>query len=419
MKNNIKLYKIALRNIARNKRRSLLSGIAIAIAGAAIVFLFGFFAGMMNDMKFNLWTYMTGAVRVRNAEFDKYERLNPMHLAIPDYESLLTKIEADPAVAAVSPRINFPGRVPIGGIGSDEKINVMGMGVDFSLERSYQDYNITLVEGRLPEAGKTEAIIGLALAERLGIGLGGRFTVLSQSGSRGSNAFTLTVTGIMDYPIGGLGRTLVQMPLDMAQKYLWLPGQVQEILMKVDESVANPAVVAEQLSSKLRSDVPLSVMDYREMNGMASYLDLASRIYDVIGIIFFVLASTVIINTTIMVIFERMNEIGTLGAMGMTGRQLVRLFFLESLFISVTGALAGILVGIGVTAYFGAVGFNGMAKALDGMDDMGISTIIYPVLNFRSTVMVFIYSLAVSAVATWWPSRRAAKITPVEAFRHA
>jgi putative ABC transport system permease protein len=187
--------------------------------------------------------------------------------------------------------------------------------------------------------------------------------------------------------------------------------------MKVDDAVDSPAEVAERLAGSLKSGVPLSVKDYKESNGMATFIELAGTIYDIIAIIFFILASTVVINTTIMVIFERMREIGTLGAMGMTGKQLVKLFFYEALFISITGALVGILVGIGITAYFSSMGFTAMSKALDGMDSMGIGKVIYPVLNFRSTVLVFMYSVVVCTVATWWPSRRAAKITPVEALR--
>ena len=415
----MKLYKIALRNISRNKRRSLLSGSAIAIAGFAIVFLFGFLGGMVDDMEQNLWTYITGAVRVRHSDFDKYERLNPMHLAVPDFESLLAEIETDPAVSAVSPRINFPGRVPLGGIGSDEKVNVMGMAVDFSREVFYQDYDRTLIEGRLPGAGMREALVGRALAEKLGLDLGGKFTVLSQSGSRGSNAYTFTIVGMISLPMPGLEKTMFQIPLDTAQRFLWLPDQVQEILIKVDPSIDSPKTVAKRLSGTLSSEVPLNVWDYKEINGMAAMIDLAAKIYDVIGIIFFLLASTVIINTTIMVIFERMKEIGTLGAMGMTGKQLVKLFFFESLFISIAGAVVGIILGMGLTAYLGKVGFDAMAKAMEGMDSMGIGSIIYPVLNFKSTVMVFVYSLIVTGLATWWPSRRAAKITPADALRHA
>ncbi len=413
----MKLYKIALRNIIRNKRRSLLSASAIAVAGLTIVFLFGLLAGMVDDMDDNLFTYLTGAVRVRNAGYDKFERLNPLHLSLPDYESLLDDIRSDPAVIAVSPRISFPGRVPIGGITSDEKVNVMGLGVDFSLEKSYQDYGRTLIRGRLPEKGSREALVGRALAAELGVGLGGKFTVLSRSGTRGSNAFTFTVTGILALPIPALERTMVQIPLDTAQRFLWLPAQVQEIFIKVDEKISSPKVSAQRLSESLSSPVSLSVLSYKQINGMAGMIDLAVKIYDLIAVIFFLLASTVIINTTIMVIFERMKEIGTLGALGMTGKQLVKLFFLEALFISIAGALFGILLGIGITGYYWTVGFAAMAEAMDGMDSMGLGSIIYPVLNFKSTVMVFIYSLVVTGLATWWPSRRAAKIAPVDALR--
>jgi len=415
----VRIYKIALRNIARNRRRSLLSGSAIAIATFAVVFLFGFLAGMLNDMENNLFTYMSGAVRIRQSDFDKYERLNPMHLAIPDYESLLAAIEADPAVTLTSPRINFPGRVPVGGIGSDEKVTIIGTGIDFAKEEFYQDYQRTLVEGRLPEAGTNEAVVGRLLADKLELDIGGKFTVLSQSGLRGSNAFTFKVVGIIALPIPGLEKVMVQIPLDTAQRFLWLPGQVQEILIKVNQKIDSPKKVAERLLRTVQSSVPLSVLDFKQVNGMASMMSLAAVIYDVIGVIFLLLSSTVIINTTIMVIFERMKEIGTLGAMGMTGKQLVKLFFLESMFISIVGALVGIAGGMFLTGHLGRVGFSAMAKAMEGMDNMGIGSIIYPVLNFKSTVMVFVYALIVTGLSTWWPSRRAAKISPVEALRQA
>ncbi len=414
----MKLYKIALRNIARNKRRSILSGSAIAIAGFAIVFLFALLAGMLQDMESNLWTYMTGAIRVRHEEFDKYERLNPMHLAIPDIDGIIAEIEKDPAVTAVSPRINFPGRVSIGGIDSDRKVNVMGLAVDFEREVHYQDYDRTLLEGRLPAVGSKEALVGRQLAKELGMGMGDKFTVLSQSGSRGSNAVTYQIVGILVLPMPALEKVMLQVPLDTAQKLLWLPDQAQEILIKVDEKIDSSKKVAARLSETLKSDVPLNVWDYKQINGMAAMMEMAATIYDVIGIVFFLLASTVIINTTIMVIFERMKEIGTLGAMGMTGKQLVKLFFLESLFISIAGAVVGILIGIALSAYLGKVGFSAFAKAMDGMDGMGISSVLYPILNFKSTVLVFIYSVIVTGLATWWPSRRAAKITPAEALRH-
>ena len=417
-RNIARIKKMAFRNIGRNKRRSLLSGTAIAIASFVIVFLFSFMGGLINDIESNLWTYTVGAIRVRHSDFDKYERLNPMHLAIPKYGDLMAEIQSDSSVRAISPRINFPGRIPIGGIGSDRKITVMGMGVDFDLEQKYQDYERTLIEGRLPEMNTREALIGRKMAAELNAGLGDKFTILSESGSRGSNAYTFTIVGILALPLGSLEKTMVQIPLDTAQKFLWLHNQVQEILIKIDQKGDSPAEVAARLEPQLKSDVPLNVWEFTKLNGMAAYIGIAEKIYDIIAILFFLLASTVIINTTIMVIFERMKEIGTLGAMGMTGRQLVQLFFMESMFISIAGALCGITAGIILTGYLSVTGFTALSSMMENFDTaMGVGSVIYPVLNFRSIVLVFIYALAVTSLATWWPSRRAAKITPVEALR--
>ena len=79
-----------------------------------------------------------------------------------------------------------------------------------------------------------------------------------------------------------------------------------------------------------------------------------------------------------------MKEIGTLGAMGMTGKQLLRLFFLEALFISMAGAIVGILGGSALTGYLGKVGFSAMADAMRGMDTaMGLSFDHLPCSEFQ------------------------------------
>ncbi len=421
----MKIWKLALRNIFRNRRRSILSASAAAVAACTIVFLFAFFGGMMEDMEYNLQTYLTGAVRIRHADFDRYERLNPLHLALPDASALVSSLEALPEVESVSPRINFPGLIIVKeessasgkSAGETRQIRAAGQGVDFALESVYGRERSVLVKGSVPEPGSRQALVGSALAEELNADVGDKFTVLSLSGSRGSNAYTFTVSGIMSLPLTGLNKVLFQVPLDTAQRFLHLENRVQEILVKTPGSGLPLSETARFLEKELRSSVPLSIRTYKEINGLAAMMDLAAKVYDLIGLIFFVLAGTVVINTTIMVIFERMHEIGTLGAMGMKGRQLVRLFFLESLFISVSGSLTGVVAGIGLVAFFAGKGLNFMALE-STVSEIGVGTIIYPVLNLRSTLVVFVYSVAVAVLVTWLPARRAARVTPVEALNY-
>ena len=101
--------------------------------------------------------------------------------------------------------------------------------------------------------------------------------------------------------------------------------------------------------------------------------------------------------------------------MGMTGGEIQKLFFLEAFYIGLIGALAGVILGIGLTIPFSITGID-LSGAMEGID-FDISNIIYPKLSLRSTLFVYIYSVAISSLATILPTRKAAHIEPVEALR--
>jgi putative ABC transport system permease protein len=116
-----------------------------------------------------------------------------------------------------------------------------------------------------------------------------------------------------------------------------------------------------------------------------------------------------------MVIYERMREIGTVAAMGMTPREIVRLFFLEAFYIGAIASFIGVLIGVGITLPLSRTGIN-VGAVTEGVD-MELSSIIYPQLNIRSTVFVFFYATVIASLASFIPSRKAAKIEPVDALR--
>ncbi len=103
----MKLYEIAFRNILRNKRRSILSGIAIAASAMVIVMLVSLYAGLGDDLKNNVYNYLTGHIRMRHNEYDANEDLNPLHLGIDDYKAVLFGLNQLDDIEAVNPRIQF------------------------------------------------------------------------------------------------------------------------------------------------------------------------------------------------------------------------------------------------------------------------------------------------------------------------
>lgn len=409
---NTKLIKTALRNISRNKRRSLLSGIAIGVAAMSIVMLFSIIEGMSGDMAFNLKTYYTGEVRVKHENYEKFERYNPMHLTV-NWKDVDAALKTHPDVARYVPRITFPSNLYIGG----SNFGAMGVGADFELEADFQDLDGSLKEGRLPVEGKNEMIMGAFLARDLKLEIGDRVTVMSTTAARGTNAITLEIVGLFGFPVGALNSKYFWVPLDRAQYFLRMDGGVQEVLIKVNDE-ATPKAVAPSIKEAVEKSAgeTFDVRSWTELSTTYGMIKLAEMIYNFIAMFFFLLGSTVIINTTMMVIFERMREIGTLGAIGMHGRELVRLFFLEGAFISMIGSAIGVGLGIVFTLMLGRVGID-FTDAMSGMD-FEISSILYPKLSVGRTLFVYFYSVAIAAGATLIPSRHAAKIEPVEALRY-
>ena len=402
----------ALRNISRNMRRSILSGIAIAVAAMSIVMIFSLINGMTEDMGNNLKTYYTGEVRVRNEKYDEFERYNPVHLTV-DRESVEALLENNADVEAFVPRITFPSNLYIEG----SNFGAVGVGADFGLEADYQDFSKIVAEGRLPKRGENEMLMGIVLARDLKLAVGDKVTVLSTTAARGSNAITLKIVGLAAFPVGSLNSKFFWAPLDRVQYFLRMDGGVQEVLIKTADKV-DEEMFAGNLGAELfrTTGTAHDVQSWKNLSTTYGFLRMAQIIYYFVAAFFFLLGSTVIINTTMMVIFERMREIGTLSALGMHGKELVRLFFLEGAFISAIGSAIGVAAGVGLTLYLGKAGID-LTDAMSGMD-FEISSIMYPKLSIISTVFVFIYSVAIASAATLIPSKKAGKIEPVEALRY-
>ena len=407
----LKLYRIALKNISRNRRRSILSGTAIVVATLSIVFMFSLVYGMMGDMRDNIFHYITGHIRIRNSEYAKYENLNPLHLRIKNYQAIIDKIKEDNNVLAVSPRIRFFASI----YRNDKDYKGIGLAVNFNLEKDFEDFKNNLIKGVLSEPGRREILVSSGLAEEMGVTTGDKITMLSKSMYMGMSGMTFKISGIVKFNVESFNKSFFYMPIDTAQRFLKMDNSVTEILVLLKSLTGLKESTAGIRKLLKGIGQPLEVAPWTSFGTWYSIINMAETVYQFIALIFFILGSTVIINTTMMVIYERMREIGTMSAMGMTGGEIVTLFFLESFFISFISALIGVAIGVAITLPMAKYGLD-LSTLLQGID-FNVSTVLYPKLDIRSTVLVFFYAVVVSSFASFIPSRRAAKVEPVEALR--
>lgn len=422
-----------------------MSGIAIAIAAAAIVCLFSLVSGITSDLEYNLKTFATGAARIQNDEFDEDTMINPLQYSIQDYSAISEILNETEGIASFVPRLNtganlFAVREGEDSLRDDLSFNTMVMGVEFDKEMEFTDLAGFIVSGTVPERGTDQVLVGAGMADELKLELGDKMSFIFLKKNGRQNGMTLEVTGVVRFPVAGLDNNLIMAPLERIQ-YYYRVQKADEVTTFMIKNYPDPQpadyvyamingeslpdaskhVEAKDLKGTIDSKLQaagiggLSINVWTEVNTMYSLLEIAVTAYDFMALVFFLIASTVIINTTIMVIFERMREIGTISAMGMTGGEIVRLFFLEAFFISVAGAFIGVLIGIAVTIPLSYVGLN-FADAMQGMD-MEISAVMYPRLNLKSTAFVFFYSVTISSLAALVPALRAARIQPVKALR--
>lgn len=407
----MRLSEIAFRNIFRNGRRSLLSITAIAVAAFSITFLFALLEGITVDVRQNALNYESGEVRLRNAEYDRYEYLNPVQYVVPNYQELIQHLDELDSTAAISPRIQVPSAY----FHDEKQVSAVAFGLDIELERRYQDLEAIVASGRLPRPGTDQVIIGTGLAQDLGVETGDIATFLTRTRYRGSNAFTVDVVGLAQFPVGALNNRAMIIPIDRASRYMRMGDGVTEILIKGHPDHTENLIGDVRSVLEEHGPEEVTAVHWTEISSGYEYLQIANIVYRIMALIFFLLAATVIISTTMMIVHERTREIGTLSALGMSDSRLIRLFFTEAAYLGAFGALLGVLLGAATVLPFSLYGLN-LGSAMEGVD-MDISNVLYPVLNLNSTLGVFIFSWVVSMAATYPSARRAAKLQPVVALR--
>lgn len=416
----MRLAHIAFRNLWRNTTRTVLSISGITIASILGVFFLAMLDGLQESAQENVLKYYTGVIQVRHEDYGEYEYLSPMHLYIPNIAPLIQELKAVPGVTLVSPRVSAPGQIYIDDDQLDdepgERYNALAFGVDVDGEQSILDPQTLVRHGRLPRAGEREVAVGYELAERIGLAIGDTFAFLAQTAERAVNAASFEITGILSFPQSEFNDSRFLVAFDTVQSFLGMDGGAQQLVVMTEEpeeSEPQLAAIREIIADSDAYD-SVGVTYWKEEGELYAILASTAAIYDIMVIFFLLLGATVIVNTTMMTVFERYREIGVLGSMGMRPREVVRLFFLEAVMAGLISAVVGVGVGSGLSLLFGATGIP--LPATYGELGFEMSNVMYPKLTLSTVVLMFVYTVTIPALVTLLPTRKAARIEPVEAL---
>lgn len=408
----IPILRLAWRNTHRNLRRTILTASAIAVAVLTLTFAMAYINGMIDN---GLETYArieSGHVRIRQAGYLERERFMPVHLNVPDLAELVPAIREQPGVSDVVPRIR--AGILVDG-GASNRPGLL-LGLSLADEEPYMRPSRILAEGRLPRPGSQEALLGKAFADQLGVAIGDELTLLGQTAYRSLGGLGVTVTGLARTGIGFLDQRLVVLPLDQAQLLTDLEDGATEVLVFA-ERVEDADSLAVRLASAVGSITgrPLEVLSWRDQGPLLRLLDSAKAVWAVALFILLFMAAMVIVNTMSMTVMERIQEFGMLGALGLRGRDILRLILSEGLLIGLMGALAGSLLGSGIALWVEQIGID--ATGAMNSIDLPLEGVLYPRWRLAYPIVCALLGLVTAGLASLTPALRATRKPPAEALR--
>ncbi|MCD4814047.1 FtsX-like permease family protein [bacterium] len=398
------LFKFAFRNVLRNKRRSFLTALAIFFGALIVGLAQGWINGMIDLMMDNYIVYQTGNVRITSSDYIERERFMPVDALMPGGSAIKKKVQIIPGVAQIEERIRF------GILLGHRELTEQALGIGLDLENTKIKIKDKLIEGVLGQDG---LYIGAVLAKKLGISLGDDLLLATKTSEGGLNGIKVKVQGIFHMGITMYDRKMFFINLVDAKKLLKIYEGTTELYVYTNEEKLTD-LVADSINGMLPE--AMVAQTYKQQIGpMYSYMASMKIVYMFVEALILFLASFIVINTMMMAIFERLHEIGTLKAMGMTDKELFVNFTLEGGIIGAMGGIPGALAGYGIIAVMSVTGVN-LESALSSMD-MPIEYILHPKLSAFALIMAVVISIIVPALAAMLPARYAEKLQPAEALR--
>ncbi|MDR0498049.1 MAG: FtsX-like permease family protein [Treponema sp.] len=410
------LIKIAYRNIWRNKRRTAFCFTAVGIAVFFIAIYSSLITGMIDSIHELVQVFELGHVKVVSAQYEEENEYMPVQYPVANgknWKELAASIKAIPGVVAVFPRISTMATL-------QESIikHAILWGFNIEDEMRLNHFNLTnkndgLVEGRYPLPDSNECAIGHIFAQKAGLGIGDRIPLKTISAQFSDKIWSPEITGIFNYDYRKADEQYIIVDFQRLQRLLVLDEATQQLVIFADDSKLS-APIAASVQNLLGLDNV--VAEWRD-NYWVAVMNMVWPIYTALFMVFLIVASFLIINTVVMIIHERIKEIGMMGCLGMTRREMITVFFFESFFLAAFGALAGVFVG-GLVA---GIGQNFPLRLMEQFgsqfSDLPMGNAIFFHFSFAILFRAWIMGVVIASLFTLIPSLKSAFVEPVEALR--
>ncbi len=382
--------KLAYRNLIGAGLRTWLNVIVLSFSFVVIIFMKGIMIGWDRQAKTDMTNWEIGGGQYWHENYDPFDpfTLNDSHAPIPaEVKDEITAGNMEPFLI-VSGTIYPQGRlqsIVIKGINPGQTLFLL------------PSHKLDTITESIP------AIIGSLMAKSIKASVGDQVTIRWRDVNGTFDAGDIVITEIFSTNVPTVETGQIYIPLERLQTMMMMPGEAT-ILTFRDSEKPRPEIDSWTLKTKAELTASVDAMIKTKTAGQT-----------ILYAILILLAMLAIFDTQVLSIFRRQKEIGTYVALGYTRKQVVGLFTVEGTMHAILAALLSAAYGLPFLAWMAK---NGWTMPIDTSElGMAIAQTLYPVYSAGLVISTVLILTTVTAVVSYWPSRRIAKMNPTDALR--
>jgi putative ABC transport system permease protein len=402
------MLRLALRNISRQRVRTLMTLAAIVFGVVGIILSGGFVYDMFIQLGEALIHSQSGHLQLAKKGYFSEGSRSPDKYLIDAPEAEQARIRALPEVADAMLRLSFSGLLNNG----KTDLPVVGEAIEPEEEARFGTH-LVVAEGRqLNSKDRYGALVGQGLASSLKLRIGDRVTLLATTPDGAMNTSELEVVGTFQSFSKDYDARAIKISLAAGQELLNTRGA--NLVVVALKRTIDTASVAKSLAT---SSAPrlLEVKTWEELNDFyASTVTLYDRQFAVLQLIILVMVLLSVINTVNMSVFERVAEFGTMRALGNRSYTVLALIMTENLLLGLIGAAVGVLLGVLL-----ALGISAIGIPMPPPPNADVGYIAHIRVVPAVLANAFAVGVLAASLAALIPALRVSRMPVVEALRQS
>ncbi len=405
------LFKLAWRNIWRNKRRTFITAASVLFAVFLSIFMQSIQRGAWDNMLNNIVNFYFGYAQVHTKGFNEEQSINKAFAQ----DDAIHKLEGIPAVKGIVPRLESFALAAK----EDATRGVLAIGIDPERENAMTRLSGRLTEGKYLNASDKAVLVSTGVARYLNLAIGDSIILISQ-GYHGVNAAgKYPVKGLVKFASPDLNKRMVYLPMKEAQWFYGAENLVTSLVLDIKGKEHIPAIM-EKANARLDTS-QYEILTWEQMLPEivgAKNLDTAGSL--MVLLLLYLIVGFGIFGTILMMTQERLYEFGILMSIGMKRIHLAIVVWLEILFVGLIGAIAGMLLAFPFVLHFvnNPIDMSSMGEGATetyekfGMEPV-IPAIMEPSIFFEQAVVIFLITVVVGL----YPLLKITRLKPIEAMK--